>query len=108
MYRQLVLVGMGLSMIASPVLAQCVCNAAPTSCVSVGPRYPNYYIPTVASCPPVSYVSHYPPAPRVAYYAPMAQPTVACYGKPGRSIFGTPKVYVPGEPVRNILRAITP
>jgi hypothetical protein len=26
----------------------------------------------------------------------------------GSSIYGTAKVYVPGEPVRNVVRAVTP
>jgi hypothetical protein len=110
MYRQLALVAMaiGLSLTTSPVLAQCSCDAAPAPCVSVGPRCPTYYTPPVTNYPPVSCISHYAPAPQVAYYTPVAQPAVAYYGKPGRSIYGTPKVYVPGEPIRNILRAITP
>jgi len=89
--------------------------------------YVSYYTPQAA---PVSYVSYYAPAvtyaptPYVSYYAP-ASPYVASYspavigspvvvpyrtyyGVPGRSIYGTPQVYVPGEPVRNVLRSITP
>jgi hypothetical protein len=27
---------------------------------------------------------------------------------PGWSAYGTPRLYVPGEPVRNVLRAVTP
>jgi hypothetical protein len=70
-----------------------------------------------ASAPRTTYLA--PAAPRVAYYvpvaqpytasfAPAAQPRVAYYGVAGWSLYGTPKVYVPGEPVRNVWRAITP
>ena len=38
------------------------------------------------------------------YYASAYAP----YGVVGSSIYGTAKVYVPGEPVRNALRAVTP
>ncbi len=80
-----------------------------------------YYAPTVAYYPAAT-TAYY--APRVTYYA--AAPTVAYspvvgsyttyYGAPvagprevvGSSMYGTPKVYVSGEPVRNALRAITP
>jgi hypothetical protein len=69
-------------------------------------------------------VAYYAPAPQVPYYAPQAayyaapapctscyQPVVAAravYGRPGYSIFGAPRFYVPGEPARNVLRAVTP
>jgi hypothetical protein len=38
----------------------------------------------------------------------LVQPYAVYYGTAGKSIYGTLKVYVPGEPVRNVLRAITP
>ncbi len=44
----------------------------------------------------------------MTYYVPAVQPTVAYYGVAGRSIYGTPRVYLPGQPVRNVLRAIAP
>ncbi len=82
--------------------------AAPAAPVS----YVSYYAPPAAYAAPVSYVSYYAPAtPYATYYAP---PAVAVpyrayyYGVPGWSVYGTPRVYVPGEPVRNTLRAVTP
>ena len=90
--------------------------AAPASYVS-------YYAPPVAYAAPVSYVSYYVPAttyattmPAATYatyyapaatYAPVAVPYRAYYGVPV-SIYGTPRLYVPGEPVRNAVRAVTP
>jgi hypothetical protein len=79
--------------------------AAPVSYVS-------YYAPAVAPAPYVTYYA--PPAPYVTYYsprvtyAPVVAPYAAYYGRPGWSIYGAPRVYVPGEPVRNTLKAITP
>jgi hypothetical protein len=78
--------------------------------------YVTYYAPTVAYTPaPAPYVSYYAPAaPYVTYYspsvavAPVVVPYRVYYGVPGWSIYGTPRVYVRGEPVRNTLRAITP
>jgi hypothetical protein len=86
-----------------------------------------YYRPVpVVSYSPVIAASYYAPqtvyyAPPVPYYvaAPMATPYYAAspvvpaavavapvyYGRP---VVVRPKVYVPGEPVRNILRAVTP
>jgi hypothetical protein len=71
--------------------------------------------------PPVSYsatpcASYYAPAtavtPCVTYYsppvAPVAAPYGVYYGVAGTSIYGTPKVYVPDQPVRNAPRAVTP
>jgi hypothetical protein len=65
-----------------------------------------YYAPAAPS-----YTTYYAaPAvqPYTTYYAPAVQPTVVYYGAPGRSIYGTPRVYMPGQPVRNVLRAVTP
>jgi len=79
--------------------------AAPVSYVS-------YYVPPVAPAPHVSYYA--PAAPYVTYYAPYATyapivaPVRAYYAVPGVSNYGTPRVYVPGEPVRNVLKAVTP
>ena len=74
--------------------------------------YVSYYSPP-ASYSAVPYVSYYAPAtPYVTYYsppvAPIAVPYQAYYGVPGVTVYGTPQVYVPGQPVRNVLRAITP
>lgn len=71
-------------------------------------------------CPSASYITcNTPGTSHVAYYAPVTQAYPSRYvpaprvyvpndGMAGWSIYGTPKVYVPGEPVRNVLRAITP
>jgi hypothetical protein len=75
--------------------------------------YTSYYAPAVAYAP-APYVSYYAPAaPYAAYYSPYAtySPVVsyrAYYGVPGWSMYGAPRVYVPGEPVRNALKAVTP
>jgi hypothetical protein len=75
--------------------------------------YVSYYAP--AAYAPAPYVSYYaPPVSYAAYYAPsvavapVVAPYRAYYGTPGWSIYGTPRVYVPGEPVRNTLKAVTP
>jgi len=88
--------------------------------------YVSYYAPAVQpyvaySAPVTSYVTAYAPTvqPYVAYSAPVTpyvsyypavvrQPYAVRYGVPGASIYGTGKVYVPGEPVRNFFRAVTP
>lgn len=66
-----------------------------------------YYAPAADA-----YTTYYAPAPAVqpytTYYAPAVEPYVTYYGTLGSSVYGTPKVYVPGEPVRNTLRALTP
>jgi hypothetical protein len=91
--------------------------AAPVSYVS-------YYAPPVAYAP-APYVSYYAPAPSYATYyspapsyttyyspsvayAPAVAPYRVLYGVPGASIYGAPRVYVPGEPVRNTVKALTP
>jgi hypothetical protein len=82
--------------------------AAPVAPVS----YVSYYAPPVAPAPYVSYYA--PAAPYVTYYtpyttyAPVVAPYRTYYGVPGASIYGAPRVYVPGEPVRNVLKAVTP
>jgi hypothetical protein len=81
--------------------ASCAAPAAPscTSCCAAAPAYTAYYAPAY------TYSAYYPPAYTYsAYYAPAY---VGYYGRPGWSVYGTPKVYVPGEPVRNVVRAIT-
>jgi hypothetical protein len=120
-----VLVVMALS--GSTVLAQCGCGPVATAYMPITPSYPAYYAPVaepyvaaytpyVASYAP--YTAYYSPyaayhSPYVASYAPYAAyaPVVrpyGYYGAPGWSAYGTPKVYVRGEPVRNALRAATP
>jgi hypothetical protein len=106
----------GLVLSGSAALAQCGCGVVQPGYVAPVPAYTAYYAPTVAYYPPAPYVAYYPPpAPYVAYYPPAVaypQPVVlpyrAYYGMPGWSMFGAPRLYVPGEPVRNVLRAVTP
>lgn len=61
---------------------------------------PGYVAPPVAYAP-APYVAAYPP-----YAVPVAPP--AYYVVPGRNIYGGPRLYVPGEPIRNTWRAVTP
>jgi hypothetical protein len=90
---------------------------APTPQVTYAPAAPvTYYSPvtpqvTYYAPPAPTYTTYYAsPAvqPYATYYGPAMQPTVVYYGVPGRSIFGAPTVYMPGQPVRNVLRAVTP
>ena len=115
MYGRFVVLSMiaGLCLITSTVLAQCGCGSVQRTYAPVVPSSTAYCTPTAAQYPPASCVTYYTPAtPRAAYYAPVAQPYAkpyaAYYGTAGWSIYGTPKVYAPGEPVRNVLRAVTP
>jgi hypothetical protein len=125
--RFITLAVIALLLSGSTAFAQCGCSAPPVV-VSAAPSYSTYYAPTVADYTPAPYVSYYapavapapyvtyyaPPAPYVTYYsprvtyAPVVAPYAAYYGRPGWSIYGAPRVYVPGEPVRNTLKAITP
>ena len=119
MCRRFVLVALVLAFgpMASLALAQCGCATPVTAYAPVVPSYTAYYAPAVTYAAPVSYAAYYAPAqPYVSYYAPAAScascaaPVVQPYvvGYWGSSIYGTAKVYVPGEPVRNTWRAITP
>jgi len=83
---------------------------APVSTVSyyAPPAAPVSYVSYYAPAAPAPYVSYYAPATSYVTYAPVVAPYRTYYGVPGVSIYGTPQVYVPGEPVRNALRAITP
>jgi hypothetical protein len=94
-----------------------VANYTPTVTYYAPEPYVANYTPTVTYYEPAPYVTNYAPAPYVAnyapatyatYYTPAAQPYVSYYGSVGWSMYGTPTVYVPGQPVRNVLRAITP
>ena len=103
---------------ASTAFSQCCCG-----CVSMTDspvvNWPTASGPVGTFAVPAPRVVQYAPAApysamrvtpgaRVVAYAPAVHPVVAYYGVAGTSIFGTPKVYVHGEPVRNVLRAITP
>jgi hypothetical protein len=111
-------------------------NYAPTTAYYAPETYTSYYVPTTTYYAPETYTSYY--APTTAYYAPTTAyypsvytsyyaPTTAYYSpyvayapvagaavvaspytRVGASVYGTPKVYVRGEPVRNAWRAITP
>jgi hypothetical protein len=129
MYQRLItLAAIALLLSGSVAFADCGCGSQPTY-APVAPSYVSYYTPPVVDYAPAPYVSYYAPpavyapAPYVSYYAPAApyvaySPRVAyapvvvpyrvTYGVPGYSIYGTPRVYVPAEPVRNVVRAVTP
>lgn len=60
-------------------------------------------------------IAYYYPAPRIAYRPVIAAPTVVGYAPAAvpavvaaRPIIVRPKIYVPGQPIRNVFRAITP
>ena len=76
----------------APVAAYGPVIAAPV--VTYRPMLPSYASPIVGPT-----ASHYPTA---AYY-----PATTAYPV-GRTVIVRPKVYVSGQPIRNILRAITP
>jgi hypothetical protein len=73
------------------------------------PTYTSYYTPTYTSYYAPTYTSYYSTSvatPVTSYYAP-----VTTYYSPavvGSSIYGTPRAYVPGQPVRNVLRSVLP
>jgi hypothetical protein len=77
------------------------------------PETTSYYAPTTAYYAPSVYTSYYTPTtayytPYVAYAPVAGAAVVAPYSRVGASVYGTPKVYVRGEPVRNAWRALTP
>ena len=76
---------------------------------------PQPVVPYYAPAPTVAYFApaptYYSPVPAVTYYAPtpMVVPApVAVAPVYGRAVVIRPKVYVAGQPVRNVLRAVTP
>ena len=106
-----------LSLSVSPVFGQCCGGVATTYYAPVEAAYTAYYAPTVAYYAPAPYVDYYaPPAayttyyasPYTTYYGPAVAAYPVRYATPGWSVFGAPRVYVSGQPVRNTLRAITP
>ncbi len=91
----------GLMAVAAPAHAQrIVTYYAPVVAAPVT----TYYAPVVS--PPVT--TYYAPAPVTTYYAPAATTVVATPVVAARPVIIRPKVYIPGQPVRNVLRAITP
>ena len=129
--RYIPLLVIALVLSGSAAFAQCGCSApvvyaaspsytsyyaAPVAYAAPAPQV-SYYAPPVAYAayyaPPVAYSAYYAaPVPYAAYYAPAVAygPVAVPYrvGYPGRSMYGAPRIYVPGEPVRNTLKAITP
>lgn len=86
--------------------------------VAEGQAVVTYYQPTT---------TYYAPAPAATYYAPAVAAPVATFSAPAavtpvttyytttavpvvssRAVIVRPKVYVRGQPIRNVLRAITP
>lgn len=57
--------------------------------------------------PPVPYAAYYAPAPVMVYRPYPAYVPAPVYYGPG-AVVVRPKVYVRGQPVRNVLRAVTP
>lgn len=94
---------------ADPALVYSPVTALPTAVTTY------YQAPYVAAYP--AYVTTYYAAPTVAYYA---GPTITYYPTAavpapycgpvvyGRRVLVHPKVYVAGQPVRNLVRAVTP
>lgn len=67
----------------------------------------SYYspTPTVSYYAPAPTVNYYAPAPTVTYYAPTTVAAPVYLGKPA---VVHSKVYYRGEPVRNLIRSVTP
>jgi hypothetical protein len=111
------------------LLGVCVATICAVAALSIGRPaaaqgvVTTYYAPTVSApvttyyAPPVT--SFYAPtttyyAPSTAYYAPVATPYVAAYpaatpyvaGYGGAYYYYAPRLYVPGQPVRNFFRAL--
>ena len=106
----------------APVVAVAPAYYPPT--VAIRGRTAAYYAPAYPVAAPVavrttsyySSVSSMPMGtmsyaqPVVAYYPPVAAPVVAA--RPsyviGRGVVGQTKVYIPGQPIRNSVRFVTP
>jgi hypothetical protein len=87
------------TVVEAPVAAPTVTYYAPQPTVT-------YYAPqpTVTYYAPQPTVSYYAPAPTVVYRpAPVYVPGPVYYA--GRPVVVRPRVYVPGQPLRNVLRA---
>lgn len=86
-----------------------------TSYYSYYPTLTSYIAPTVTYYPSTAYTTAYYPgtvASTAFYPSAVATPVYTGYTVPAvvtaPSVVVRPKVYVPGQPVRNVLRAITP
>ena len=67
------------------------------------PAGATYYSPVTSGCSTCAAgVAYAPVVQPYVSYAPVYSPYVA-----GWSVYGTPKLYVAGEPVRNTLRALS-
>jgi hypothetical protein len=113
---------MAMSLVVVLILSSSVLAQGYVTFMPVGPApVAAYYAPApVVSYGPVVSTSYYAPAPYYAaaplpYYA--ASPVVTPYyvARPvavaplyGPTVIVRPKVYVVGQPVRNVLRAVTP
>jgi len=82
-------------------------GTAPVQPVVYTPVAARYPVQACAAYTPV--VARYPAAARVTY-APVANDylAAAAAAHPGKTVWVHPKVYVKGQPIRNLLRAITP
>ena len=123
----------GQVIVARPVVTTYYAPAV-TPVVTPAPAV-SYYAPTVSLAPTVSYrapvttyyapatvsyaapvTTYYAPAPVTTYYAPtttyyapaVVAPVVTTPVVAGRTAYGTVRAYVPGQPVRNTLRYLTP
>lgn len=104
-----------LGLCGSVAFADCGCGPMETGYAPVEATYSAYYpAPVAYYAPTPGYRTYYAAPvrqPYTTYYAPAPPPTgvyYAPYGVAGRSIFGAPRVYMPWQPVRNVLRAVTP
>jgi hypothetical protein len=96
---------------AAPTSGYTTYYAAPTTS-----SYTTYYAPTTSYAASTPYTTYYAPTttystyyePYTSYYYPGYSTYYYGYGVPGTSVYGAPRYYVPGEPVRNTFRAVTP
>jgi len=87
---------------APPVGCEPVASYPPS--VTYVPGASRYPAPTVVYMP---VAARYPASP-YAGYAPVAGGYPVAATSPGRKVWVHPKVYVEGQPIRNLLKAITP
>lgn len=98
--------------LVGPVYSSQTVYYAPAAPVAVAPAPVVTYRPTIVSAPaPV--IAYSPVAPPVVAYSPVAPAPVAVAPAPvvytvGRPVVVSTKVYVPGQPIRNFFKAITP
>ena len=90
-------------------------NASFAASTTWEPVQPVAYTPVAARYPAQAFVKYTPvvaryPAQPYTAYAPVANDylAAAAAAHPGKTVWVHPKVYVEGQPIRNLLRAITP